>query len=236
MLTASRPAPVIYPSSDGEPMAQNTEQYEWIVYFKENIDLLLPNAFVAGDLFWYPIEGNNRVRFAPDVMVAVGRPKGPRSSYKQWEEGGIAPQVVIEIWSPSNSLREMIEKQKFYETHGVQEFYTYTPETRELAIYVRQDGRLDLIPVGADWTSPVLGIRLVQDEHGLRAFGPDGTAFQTFPELQAQLKDAQARLAETAHQLQDTVHQLQSAEQRLATETARAEALAAKLRALGIEV
>jgi hypothetical protein len=34
-----------------------------------------PQVFVAGDLLWYPVEGNNRLSTAPDVMVAFGRPK-----------------------------------------------------------------------------------------------------------------------------------------------------------------
>ena len=45
-------------------------------------------------LLWYAVEGDNKIRQAPDAMVAFGRPKGYRGSYRQWEEGGIAPQVV----------------------------------------------------------------------------------------------------------------------------------------------
>jgi hypothetical protein len=48
-------------------MAENTKQFQWIVTIKENLDALLPNAFVAGDLFWYPLEGNNLIRQAPAV-------------------------------------------------------------------------------------------------------------------------------------------------------------------------
>ena len=84
-----------YPESDGEPMAENTEQYEWLVKIKENLEILFaqdPAVFVAGDLFWYPVP-DRRIAgpVAPDVMVAIGRPKGRRGCYKQWEEGGIAP-------------------------------------------------------------------------------------------------------------------------------------------------
>jgi hypothetical protein len=31
---------ILYPSSDGEPMADNTEQYKWIVTIKENLEIL----------------------------------------------------------------------------------------------------------------------------------------------------------------------------------------------------
>lgn len=46
---------IIYPESDGKPMADNTKQFEWIVLIKKNLDLLFqddPNVFVAGDLLW----------------------------------------------------------------------------------------------------------------------------------------------------------------------------------------
>ncbi len=48
-----------YPDSDGKPMADNTEQYEWIVKIKENLEILFansPNVFIAGDLLWYPVQ------------------------------------------------------------------------------------------------------------------------------------------------------------------------------------
>ena len=31
---------IIYPESDGQPMADNTEQFQWIVVIKENLELL----------------------------------------------------------------------------------------------------------------------------------------------------------------------------------------------------
>ena len=73
-----RPA-IIYPDCDGEPMADNTLQFEWIVTIKEGLDDLFrddPNVFVAGDLLWYPVEGDPKTRMAPDALVAFGRPKG----------------------------------------------------------------------------------------------------------------------------------------------------------------
>ena len=95
----SRPD-VIYPDSDGKPMAENTLEYRWIVTIKEGIDRVYrpdPNVFVAGDLLWYPVEGDPKIRMAPDTLVAFGRPKGDRGSYIQFREGGIAPQVVFEV-------------------------------------------------------------------------------------------------------------------------------------------
>lgn len=67
--------------------------------------------FLAADLLWYPVEGNNNVCTASDVMVVFGRPKGYRGSYKQWLENNIPPQVVFEILWPSNTIKEMAKKQ-----------------------------------------------------------------------------------------------------------------------------
>jgi Uma2 family endonuclease len=85
---------IIYPDDNGEPMSDNTDQFRLIVGIKENSELLFandPNVFVAGDLLWYPVEGNNKLCQAPDVMVVFGRPKGYRGSYQQWNEDNIGP-------------------------------------------------------------------------------------------------------------------------------------------------
>ena len=60
--TITRPSPSLidYPDDDGQPMAENTLQFKWIVLIKEGLETLFhhdPNVFVAGDLLWYPVEG-----------------------------------------------------------------------------------------------------------------------------------------------------------------------------------
>lgn len=141
-----------YPESDGQPMADNTEQYEWIVKIKENLEILFadrPDVFIAGDLLWYPVPDRRETGpIAPDVLVAFGRPKGRRGSYRQWEEGGIAPQVVFEILSPSNSAKEMADKLAFYDHYGVEEYYLYDPDKNRLEIWMRR--RIDM--VRRDWS------------------------------------------------------------------------------------
>ena len=131
-----------YPDSDGQPMAENTLQFQWIVKIKENLEILFaerPDVFVAGDLLWYPDPDRQTTGpVAPDVLVAFGRPKGYRGSYKQWEEDGIAPQVVFEILSPSNSSVEMEGKRIFYERYGVEEYYVYDPDHHQFEAWVRQ--------------------------------------------------------------------------------------------------
>jgi Uma2 family endonuclease len=217
--TAQAKPKIDYPSTDGEPMAQNTRQYRWIVTIQGGLAAMFrdrPDVFVAGDLFWYPIEGDNKTRVAPDVMVVFGRPKGDRDSYKQWEEGGVAPQVVFEVASPGNTPSEWISKTLFYERFGVQEFYIYDPDSGELQGYVRgEDGHLRPVEVMRGWVSPLLGVRFDVGGTELVLTTPDGRRFRSYEEVVAAFEEAE-RLLEQERQ--------------------RAEQLAQKLRELGVEV
>ncbi|MEO0353107.1 MAG: Uma2 family endonuclease [Cyanobacteria bacterium P01_A01_bin.15] len=151
-----------YSDSDGQPMADNTKQFRWIVVIKENLERLFAsdaNVFVAGDLLWYPVEGEPKRRQAPDVMVVFGRPKGDRGFYRQWVEGGIAPQVVFEILSPGNRSGEMLRKLNFYQKYGVTEYYIYDPDSNELTGFERSGKSLQLVSEMPGWVSPRLNIR-----------------------------------------------------------------------------
>ncbi|MDY7012997.1 MAG: Uma2 family endonuclease [Cyanobacteriota bacterium] len=201
MVQAPFSAQTLYPDSDGNPMADNTEQYEWIVRLVANLKHLLKDkiAFVAGDLLWYPVEVEEppAPRQAPDAMVALGRPPGYRGSYKQWEEDNVAPQVAFEILSPSNTRREMAEKQKFYEDYGVLEAYYYDPQRKDFWGFVRErsDDIFTLVTaLYLPWTSPLLQIQFELFEDGLAVFYPDGEPFVE-PEIGLLERDA-ARLAQ----------------------------------------
>ena len=186
-----------YPESDGRSMADNTKQFRWIVVIKENLELLFvddPQMFVAGDLLWYPVQGDNTIRQAPDVMVVVGRPKGDRGSYRQWEEAGIAPQVVFEIISPGNRFGEMLRKLSFYERYGVEEYYLYDPDKLELTGLQRQDDTLKIIETMDGWISPRLQIRFQMTAETLAIYRPDGQRFLTYTELGQQLTQEKERV------------------------------------------
>ena len=175
---------IIYPDSDGQPMADNTKQFRLITTIHGNLDWLFRNeelVFVAGDLLWYPVEGNPKYRVAPDVMVAFGRPKGDRGSYKQWQEDNIAPQVVFEILSPGNTEGEMDRKLQIYARCGVEEYYIYDPDRYILKGYQRsEDLYLERIDEMNGWTSPRLGISFQLNGTELQLTHPDGRIFETF--------------------------------------------------------
>src|SRR6185295_2199663 len=129
------------------------------------------DVFVAADNFWYPLETEG-ARMAPDVYVVFGRPKGHRGSYEQWNEGGIPLTVVFEVFSPSNTWREMMDKRGFYEEHGAQEFYIYDPYANELYAYTRGSHGAALARryFKGSFASPRLGIRFDLSGDVLRVF------------------------------------------------------------------
>ena len=46
---------IVYPESDGKPMADNTEQFKWIVKIKENLEVLFksnPDVLVSVSLMF----------------------------------------------------------------------------------------------------------------------------------------------------------------------------------------
>jgi Uma2 family endonuclease len=223
--TAATQPEIIYPETDGEPMAQNTKQAEVMMTLKENLDALFADrddVFVAIDLFWYPVQGHPNIRQAPDVMVVLGRPKGHRGSYKQWEEDNIPPQVVFEVVSPGNTQEEWDAKLAFYEQYGVEEYYIYDPDTSEWRGYVREGGKLAVIEAMEGWVSPLLGIRFGRGsgtDPGV--YAPSGERFVGYVEVRRALELAVARELE-ARRREEAARQ-------------RAEQLAQKLRELGIE-
>ncbi len=229
----SHPDQVHYPDSDGQPMADNTVQFRWIVILHQNIaDLFAqdPNVFVAGDLLWYPVPNQLQIRQAPDVMVIFGRPKGERGSYVQHRENDIPPQVAIEILSPGNTQKEMARKLAFYDRYGVEEYYVYDPDRNRLKVWTRsaETGELAGGDVIEHWTSPRLGIRFEVVDPEMSVYRPDGTLFESFAEVRQKATEADQRAIEADQRAIE-------ADQRAIEERLRADRLAQRLRELGLD-
>lgn len=216
-------APIEYPDSDGEPLAENTKQLWWIVLIFGNLSALFrdqPDVFVAADLFWYPVEGHPGVRLAPDALVVFGRPKGHRGSYMQWVEGNIPLTVVFEVLSPKNTVQEMSGKFAFYEEYGVEEYYVYDPDTNHLTVYLRQGTALRRIRPVADFVSPRLGIRFDFSGEEMVIFGPDGQRFVTLHEEKLARQQAeQARERAEYDRIQAEQRAVQAEQERREAET-----------------
>ena len=233
MSVATRPPvdTIVYPESDGQPLAENTKQFRWITIIKGNLDILFADradVFVAGDLLWYPVESEPTIRRAPDAMVVIGRPKGDRGAYLQWREDDLPPQVVFEVLSPGNTLTEMVRKLEFYEQYSVEEYYIYDPDRNDLSGCLREGERLRVIDPIDGWTSPRLGVRFVLGADELAIFFPDGRPFLDFVQLNQRAEQAEQQAAAERQRAEQ-------AEQRAGHAEQRAEQLAARLRALGID-
>ena len=224
-LVPPKPKVTHYPDDDGLPMSDNTVQFRWIVLLETNLEAQYRDAadvFVAGNHLIYPVEDDADTRQAPDVYVAFGRPKGDRGSYKVWEEGGVFPQVVFEVWSPSNRFEQMLDKQAFYEKYGADEYYIVYPEfPAHVGVWRREGGKLVRVEDFASWVSPRLGIRFEIVRGELRVRGADGQPFRTAVEVIAERDAADRAAARAAEKAKES--------------QAKAERLAARLRELGVD-
>ncbi len=186
---------VVYPESDGKPLADNTLQWDWMVKIVGELRAMFAGreVFVAGDLFWYPVQGAPKIVTAPDAMIVFGRPAGNRGSYIQHREGDLAPQVVFEVLSPSNTDDELDCKLEFYDAHGVEEYYLIDPYDHLVTGYVRRGRRLGPIRKILGFTSPRLGIRFEIIDGELLIIGKTGRPFQSrakrLAELTAKLRE-----------------------------------------------
>ncbi|WP_235678369.1 Uma2 family endonuclease [Cylindrospermopsis curvispora] len=224
---------IVYPESDNKPMADNTRQFTWIVKIKENLEILFKSnadVFVAGDLFWYPVKGSNKIKLAPDTMVVFGRPKGYRGSYRQWEEDNIPPQVVFEILSPGNTQDEMDKKKIFYLKYGVEEYYVYDPDRISLKVSIKENNSFKEIENFTTWTSPRLKIRFDMTQDELVIYYPDGSRFlspvelSNYAEQERFLKEQETQRAERERLLKEQETQRAERERLLKEqETQRAE-------------
>jgi len=232
-------ADILFPSSDGKPMADNTEQYRWLVLIKENLEVLFAaekDVFIAGDLLWYPIRSKLISPVAPDVMVVFGRPKGKRKSYRQWQEENIPPQVVFEILSDSNTLEEMTRKFEFYQTYGVEEYYLYDPDEIKLEGWLRQQGQL--LPVEMEnWVSPRLGIQFNTQFRQLEIYRPNGQRFLTSLELEQRAEQERSRAEQERSRAEQAEQQLERELQRRKQLIEQLKTLSPEqLQALGIDL
>jgi hypothetical protein len=121
----------------------------------------------------------------------------------------IAPHVLLEFFSDSDTTGEMTEKIDFLERYGTQEYYTYNLKHKILSGFVRtqeHDQILEEIPEMNGWKSPRLGITFDMSSGKLVLRKPNGEPFLSYEEL----------------------------EQKANAQEQRANALATKLRELGI--
>lgn len=191
-------APVNYPDSDGEPMSDNTLQWDTIAYLITVIRHWFsprPDVFVAGNLLWYYEEGNPKARIGPDCLVSFGRPPGYRGSYMQWVEDGICPQVVFEVLSPKNTKKEMEAKYELYARLGCEEYYLIDPYRRMVGGFHRVGQEIVDIADAVGQRSALLHLTLGFREDFFDLRQDDGHSLLRPDEMAAIASSAPAQLA-----------------------------------------
>lgn len=202
---AASSSEIEYPSSDGQPMAENDWQ-RWAMI--DAITVLRTHfadrpAYAGGDLLIYYEEGNPHARVAPDVFVVLGAPKHLRMNYKLWEEPG-PPDFVLEIVASAGTCREALgQKRALYARIGVREYWQFDPTGRYLAPplqglrlhrgdYRPLPGRLE---AGTRVLhSDALGLDMCVEKRKLRFFDPaSGEYLLTYDELTDAILDIRTR-------------------------------------------
>lgn len=226
------PPAVVYPDSDGEPMADNSLQAELMIALYQGLTdqfAQRPDVAVHTNLFWYPVEGRPDIVRAPEVMVIFGRPPQRRGFYKQWEEENVAPQVVFEIYAAGNKAKDLLDKFFFYDRYRVEEYYFFDPDEPSLSGWRRADGEWVEIPQVNGFTSPRLGLTFHWDGSDRFDFlDPAGKPLPTHEEVLAALDEERRRADEEKRRADE--------ERRRAEQIRRrADRLAEELRKFGVD-
>jgi Putative restriction endonuclease len=232
----SQRAEVVYPSSDGEPLAESYVHIDAII----NAVIALRNylegqqAIVFADQFLYYVQGFPKFRVAPDVMVVFNVLPGARDNYKVWEEAQV-PSVIFEMTSAGTRERDEVVKKDFYESLDVPEYWQFDPKgewiPEKLRGYRLQDGVYAPI---TDGRSEPLKLRLEVDEALIAFYREDtGEKLLASAELVQALRQETLARQEAEALLAQEQQRAEQEQERAEQERERADRLAARLRELG---
>ena len=233
---------VLYPCSDGRPMADNAWQSRAIVKAAGDLEVAHPDALAVADILVYPEEGNPRNRIAPDVLVAFGVGTHSRSSYLVWEEGK-PPDWVLEVASPSTASKDLDFKRRAYAAMGVPEYWLFDPkgdvfppgQPQLQGLTLADGGYVRLAPRLADGVamirSGVLGLDLRAEGEFIRMRDPatredilhQGELKALAERETARRKDAETHAEREAEHAQREATRRKDAEARAEREAERAE-------------
>lgn len=242
LQTKARPQEIIYPESDGKPMAETDVHRNLMAELIEELEIFFledPQVYVSGNLLLYYEEGNPKKRFAPDVFVVRGVPKHERRIYQLWNEGR-APDVVFEISSRGTWGEDLQKKFQLCARLGVREYFIFDPEYdylyQPLLAFRLEDGLYEELTVREGCVmSESLGLELVDTGQTLRLRNPQtGRFLPTRAELEAERQQAETRAnaeASARQQADIRANAEASARQQAEIRALAAEAELAQLRA-----
>ena len=246
---------VLYPCSDGQPMAETQIHGECMMYVTAALRRWFEkhgraDVYVGSNNFLYYERGNPRAVVAPDVYVVLGAPAYPaRDTYMLWNEPK-GPDFVLEVTSASTRRDDERRKRDVYAALGVREYFLYDPRaeylTPPLQGFRLHDGEYRALPAvtvlsnrGVAMTSEVLRLELRDEREARmvrlhdRATGENlptyGEAERTGREAAEARRVAEARLVQEAAARREEVAARRAAEARLVQEAAaRREEVAAR--------
>ena len=95
----------------------------------------------------------------PDIFWVSDNSKSCRLQEGYWYG---APDLVVEVLSPSTAVKDRGVKFDLYEQHGVREYWLVDPLGRFIEVWMLQQGRFtQLGAYEAEFTSPILGDKAV---------------------------------------------------------------------------
>lgn len=165
-------AEIVYPSSDGKPMAETDVHRDWMVTNIDRLERFFAGrkVYVSGNLLIYYQKGDPRKCLAPDTFVVKNCKAGKRDIFKIWQERR-KPDFVLETTSKTTRREDSGPKKKKYALIGVKEYFLYDPFgdwlNPPLQGFTLVAGSYERIMPDADGgvLSKELGIRFVL-EHG----------------------------------------------------------------------
>jgi len=197
--------PVIYPTSDGRPMAETDQHRDQMVDLIESLKIRYKphrKVYVSGNLVLYYVEGDKRKHLSPDVFLVKGILNHPRDYYLLWEERK-SPNVVFEIASKSTRNEDLTQKFEIYrDILRVSEYFLFDPFGEYLqpslkGFRLRNGQYVPIRPVNGRLPSKVLGLHLERVGVELRLYDPaTGEYVPTPRELLAQTEAARQQAEE----------------------------------------
>lgn len=168
--------PSHFPESDGKPMAETDKHRSQMIGLLDALEEYFRSdeqVYVTGNILVHYCDEAGEWKFlSPDVFVVKGVSKKARRSYIIEDEGK-APDLIIELVSPSTKVEDLGNKRVIYAGWNVKEYFLFDP-TGELMSAPLRGFRLsgnEYMPmVGARLRSEVLGLDLVVEHGWLRLY------------------------------------------------------------------
>ena len=157
---------------------------------------MFSHNLIAGNLhalFWNYLRGHTctpimdgmdlylteKDRFVPDMMVVCDRSK--------IKENGVygAPDLVVEVLSPSTAKRDKTYKKEVYAKCGVREYWLVSPAEKSVEVYLLKEGSLELHEIYSIFPDALLG-KMTEEE---RAAIPTKFTCSLYDDFEIALED-----------------------------------------------